>query len=83
MPGSALESLRGVPLEVSILLGTRRMMLGELLAIGEGAVLVLDRAADGPVDVLAGGALVARGLIVAVDGRFAVRITEVFGASDG
>lgn len=75
-----LEVLRFVPLEVTAVLGTRRMKLSELLELGEGAVVTLDRAVDAPVDLLVGGALVARGEIVAIDDRFGVRITEVVAA---
>lgn len=74
---SELDLLGAVPLELVAVIGTQRMRLRELLALGEGSVLTLDRAVDGPIDVLAGGALVARGEIVAVDERFGVRITEV------
>ena len=53
------------------------MRLGELLKLGPGSVLDLDRRADGPVDLLVNGRLIARGEIVAVDERYGVRITEV------
>ena len=72
-----LDALRGVPLELTAVLGTRRMKLGELLDLGEGAVVALDHPIDAPVDVLAGGTLVARGEIVAVDDRLGIRITSV------
>jgi flagellar motor switch protein FliN/FliY len=75
-----LEVLRFVPLEVTVVLGARRMKLAELLELGESTVVTLDRAVDAPVDLLVGGALVARGEIVAVDDRFGVRITEVVAA---
>jgi flagellar motor switch protein FliN/FliY len=51
--------------------------LGELMRLGPGAVLDLDRRVDAPVDLLVNGRLIARGEIVAVDERFGVRITEV------
>ena len=51
--------------------------LRELLALGPGAVLELDRAADAPVDVLVNGCLVARGEVVVIDGDFGVRVTAV------
>jgi flagellar motor switch protein FliN/FliY len=71
-----LDALREIPLDVSVVLGTKRMTVAELLALGEGSVVTLDRTVESPVDVLAGGALVARGEVVAVDDRFAVRITN-------
>ncbi len=71
------ERLRSVPLELTVLLGSRRMTIGELLELGEGSIVELDRAADGPVDLLAGGAVVAHGEIVAVEEHFGIRITDV------
>jgi len=75
-----LDALRGVPFEIAALLGSRRMTVGELLELGEGAIVALDRGIDSPVDLLVGGAAVARGEIVAVDDRFGVRITSVVAA---
>jgi flagellar motor switch protein FliN/FliY len=53
------------------------MTLGELLAARRNEVLVLDRGVEQPVDLLLEGRVVARGQLVAVDGAFAVRITEL------
>lgn len=75
-----LDVLGTVPLELVAVLGSRRLRLRELLELGEGSVLLLDRAANEPIEVLAGGTLVARGEIVAVDEHFGVRITELAGA---
>lgn len=75
-----LDVLGTVPLELVAVLGSKRLRLRELLELGEGSVLLLDRAANEPIEVLAGGTLVARGEIVAVDEHFGVRITELAGA---
>ena len=72
-----LDRLRAVPLELTVLLGARKVTIGELLELGEGSVVELDRAADAPVEVLAGGAVIARGEIVAIEEHFGVRITDV------
>jgi flagellar motor switch protein FliN/FliY len=53
------------------------MTVGELLAARENEVLVLDRTVEQPVDLVLEGSVVARGQLVAVDGSFAVRITEL------
>jgi len=53
------------------------MTVGELLAARENEVLLLDRAVDQPIDLVLEGNVVARGHLVAVDGSFAVRITEL------
>jgi flagellar motor switch protein FliN/FliY len=71
------ELLLNVSLALSAELGRRTMRLGELLRLGPGSVLDLDRRADAPIDLLVNGRLIARGEIVAVDERYGVRITEV------
>ncbi len=71
------DLLLNVSLSLSAELGRRSLRLGELMRLGPGAVLDLDRRVDAPVDLLVNGRLIARGEIVAVDERFGVRITEV------
>jgi flagellar motor switch protein FliN/FliY len=72
-----LELLTNVSLSLSAELGRRSLRLGELLKLGSGAVVDLERRAGAPIDVLVNGRLIAQGEIVAVDDRFGVRITEV------
>jgi flagellar motor switch protein FliN/FliY len=72
-----LDLLMNVSLGLSAELGRRTMRLGELLRLGAGAIVDLDRRADAPIDLYVNGRLIARGEIVAVDERFGVRITEV------
>lgn len=71
------EMLRAVPLEVTARVGTTHLSVEQILALGEGAVVELDRAATEPIDVLVGGAVVARGEIVAAGESFGVRISEI------
>ena len=72
-----LRLLADVQVELAVELGRVKLPLRELLALGPGAVLELDRAADAPVDVLVNGCLVARGEVVVIDGDFGVRVTAV------
>ncbi|MBC5811042.1 MAG: flagellar motor switch protein FliN [Candidatus Eremiobacteraeota bacterium] len=74
-----LGFLLEVPLGLCAELGRRSLRLSELLALGAGTVIDLDRRASAPIDVLVNGCVVARGEIVAVDDRYGVRITEVVG----
>jgi flagellar motor switch protein FliN/FliY len=71
------DLLLNVSLAVSAELGRRSMRLGDLLRVGPGAIVELDRRVDAPIDLLVNGRPVARGEIVAVDERYGVRITEV------
>ena len=68
-----------VPLQLTAELGARRMALADILKIGTGSIVELDRSTSDPVDVLAAGTLIGRGEIVAIGDRFGVRVTELAG----
>ena len=78
-----LERFAEVSIEISVEIGRVTMPIGELLKLGEGAVVELNRAVSEPVDVMAQGVRIASGEVVVVDDRFAVRITEIMNADDG
>jgi flagellar motor switch protein FliN/FliY len=69
--------LLNVSLTLRAELGRCAMRVSDVLKLGRGAIVELDRAAGAPVDVLVNERVVARGEIVAVDDRFGVRISEV------
>src|SRR5437016_4153584 len=71
------DLLRDIELTVTIELGRARMTLADVMKLGEGSVLVLDRAADEPVDIVVNDRIVARGEVVVIDEKFAVRVTEI------
>ena len=77
-----LERFAEVSIEISVEIGRVTMPIGELLKLGEGAVVELNRAVSEPVDVMAQGVRIASGEVVVVDDRFAVRITEIVNADD-
>ena len=81
--GEAHNPLRHLKARLTVCVGSVELTVGELLAAKEQQVLVLDRAVEHPVDVLLEGHVVARGTLMAVDERFAVRITEIATALDG
>ncbi|MBE3590232.1 MAG: flagellar motor switch protein FliN [Firmicutes bacterium] len=72
-----LEIVMDVPLEVTVELGRTHQRVRDVLELGPGAVIELDRMAGEPVDVLVNGRLVAKGEVVVVDEAFGVRITEI------
>ena len=78
-PGLApgLELLLDVELEASLRFGAREMPLGEILDLGPGDVVELDRHVSDPVDLIVGDKIVARGEVVLVNGNFGLRVTEV------
>jgi flagellar motor switch protein FliN/FliY len=72
-----LDGLMDVELDVTLRFGSRQMLLREILELGTGAVVELDRGINEPVDLLLDGRLVARGEVVVVDGNFGLRVTEL------
>ena len=72
-----LEALFDVPVQVSAVLGRARMDVGELLKLGPGAVLELDRKVGEAIDIYVNNRLVARGEVVLVEDKLGVTMTEV------
>ncbi len=75
--GRNLDLLMSVPLKISAELGTCKMLVEDILKLGTGSIVELDRLAGGPVDLLVNDRLVARGEVVAIDEKFGVRVTEL------
>ncbi len=67
-----------VPVELTVEIGRRTMKIAEVLSLGPGSILELDKAAGEPLDVRLNDRLVARGEAVVIGDRYGVRITEVF-----
>ncbi|MFP4306533.1 MAG: flagellar motor switch protein FliN [Desulfococcaceae bacterium] len=76
-PDRDLEFILDIPLSLTVELGRTRMPIADLLKLGEGAVVELDRPSGGPVDILANDRLIARGDVVVVKEKYGVRITEI------
>ncbi len=74
---TGLELLLDVELEASLRFGCREMPLGEILDLGPGDVVELDRHVSDPVDLIVGDKIVARGEVVLVNGNFGLRVIEV------
>jgi flagellar motor switch protein FliN/FliY len=74
---SGIELLAGLEMNVTVELGRTRLTVAEVLGLGPGSVIELDRIAGEPVDILVNDRLVARGEVVVVDENFGVRVVEV------
>lgn len=72
-----LEAVFDVPVQVSAVLGRARMEVGELLKLGPGTVLELDRKVGEAIDIYVNNRLVARGEVVLVEDKLGVTMTEV------
>jgi flagellar motor switch protein FliM len=77
-----LEFLYDVPLQVSVEVGRARILLKDLLQMGEGSVVELDKMAGEPLDLYVNSRLIARGEAVRVGDKFGIRLTEVVSQSD-
>jgi flagellar motor switch protein FliN len=75
-----LEAVFDVPVQVSAVLGRARMDVGELLKLGPGAVLELDRKVGEAIDIYINNRLVARGEVVLVEEKLGVTMTEIIKA---
>ncbi|MEQ9407238.1 MAG: flagellar motor switch protein FliN [Fuerstiella sp.] len=80
---SSLERFSDVRVAISVEIGRVTMSIGEMLQLGEGSVVELDRELTEPVAVMAQGVRIARGEVVVINDRFAVRITEIADTMDG
>jgi len=82
--GTEDHPLQRIPIEISVVVGKARPLVRDLLSLGENAVLPLDKRIEDPVELYAGGRLIARGELQEMEGgepgQLAVRLTEV--ASD-
>jgi flagellar motor switch protein FliN/FliY len=77
-----LEIIMDIPLDITVELGRMRMQVREVLDLGAGSIVEIDKAAGEPVDVVVNGRLVARGEVVVIDDNFGVRITEILSLQD-
>jgi flagellar motor switch protein FliN/FliY len=75
-----LEAVFDVPVHVSAVLGRTRMDVGDLLKIGPGTMLELDRKVGEAIDIFVNNRLVARGEVVLVEDRLGVTMTEIIKA---
>ncbi len=72
-----LEAVYDIPVQVSAVLGTATMQVSQLLKLGRGAVVELERKVGEAIDIYVNNRLVARGEVVVVDDRLGVTMTEI------
>jgi flagellar motor switch protein FliN/FliY len=79
LPRSAkdLEAVYDIPVQVSAVLGKTTMQVSQLLKLGRGAVIELDRKVGEAIDIYVNNRLVARGEVVVVEDRLGVTMTEI------
>lgn len=80
--GRGLDFLYDIPLQVSVEVGRSKILLKDLLKMGEGYVIELDKLAGEPLDLYVNSKLIARGEAVMVGEKFGIRLTDVVSTAD-
>lgn len=66
-----------IPLDLSVELGKVKMLVNDLLQLGQGSIVDLNKPADEPLDIYVNGKLIARGEVVVVDEKYGIRVTDI------
>jgi flagellar motor switch protein FliN/FliY len=77
-----IDFLLDVPLEIAVELGRTKMLIKDLLQLGQGSVIELDKIAGEPAEILVNGKLLARGEVVVVHEKFGVRLTDIISPAE-
>lgn len=78
----SIDFLLDVPLNLSVELGRSRMYVNDLLQLGQGSVIELNKIVGEPLEVMVNEKLIARGEVVTLNDKFAVRLTDIISPSD-
>jgi flagellar motor switch protein FliN len=79
---SDLDFILDIPLEVAVELGRAKMLISELLQLGQGSVIELTKLAGEPLEILVNQKLVARGEVVVINEKFGVRLTDIISPAE-
>ena len=72
-----LDFILDIPLKVTVELGRTTVIIKDLLQLGQGSVLELDKLAGEPLEILVNGKLVAKGEVVVINEKFGIRLTDI------
>jgi flagellar motor switch protein FliN/FliY len=76
----SLETVYDIPVQITVVLGRTSMQVNQLLKLGRGAVIELEKKVGEPIDIFVNNRLVARGEVVIVEDRIGVTMTEIIKA---
>ncbi len=79
---NSIEFIFDLPVEVSVRLGETKILIRDLLQLGQGSVVELDKLAGEPLEVVVNDKLMARGEVVVVNEKFGVRLTDIIAPSE-
>ncbi len=77
-----MDFILDIPLTLTVELGRSRMLINELLQLGQGSVVELQKIAGEPMDIFVNNRLIARGEVVVVNEKFGVRLTDIISAAE-
>jgi flagellar motor switch protein FliN len=77
-----LDFILDIPMEVSVELGRSKMLISDLLQLGQGSVIELTKLAGEPLEVLVNQKLIARGEVVVVNEKFGIRLTDIISPTE-
>ena len=77
-----MDFLLDIPLEISVELGRTKILINELLKLGQGSVIELSKLAGETLEILANHKLIARGEVVVVNEKYGIRLTEIISPSE-
>lgn len=72
-----IDLILDIPLDVSVELGRVKMLVNDLLQLGQGSIIELDKAVGEPLEIYINNKLTARGEVVVVDEKFGIRVTDI------
>lgn len=72
-----IDLILDIPLDVSVELGKVKMLVNDLLQLGQGSIVDLEKPAGEPLDIYVNAKLVARGEVVVVDDKYGIRVIDV------
>ena len=77
-----IDFILDIPMQVTVQVGSTKMIIRELLQLGQGSVIELEKLAGEPMEVLVNNRLVARGEVLVVNEKFGIRLTDVISAAE-
>lgn len=77
-----LDFILDIPLEITVELGRTKMMVNDLLKLGQGSIIELGKIAGETLEILANNRLIARGDVVVINDKYGIRLTEVISPAE-
>jgi flagellar motor switch protein FliN/FliY len=81
-PAPNLDFILDIPLEISVELGRAKILISDLLQLGQGSVIELTKLAGEPLEILVNQKLIARGEVVVINEKFGVRLTDIISPAE-